>query len=412
MTNKLKLTTSSVKQRCRPPAEGETKPNGKPQTECWYWDTADKGFFIAVRRDSATFFVQRDVAGKTRRVKIGRYPTWTVEEARKRARELIVQMDQGIDPNAQKREAAARGATLREAREWHKTSMRARRCAQRSLETLEYETDRHLADWLDRPLAEIKPMECAQRHERVTKNSGPYAANRALQTFRACWNTAARRLDDLPPCPTRAVTFNRTKRRREPIQWSDLASWRKAVEGIQNPIRRDLQLFILFTGLRSTDAKTVRWEHVDFEAGTIHRPKPKGGEDRAFTVPVSRFVLDLLRARREENAAIYPRDEGWVFPSRNMRGGVTHVQQTKEARYVAGKKIAVFPSAHRLRDTFATAAHEAGVDPLSLKVLMNHALPSGGDVTEGYIRPGLDHLRGEIEKVAAFLLGRMGSFGA
>jgi integrase len=47
---------------------------------------------------------------------------------------------------------------------------------------------------------------------------------------------------------------------------------------------------------------------VDFEKGTIHRPKPKGGEDRAFTVPVSRAVLDILRRRREENAIIFPRE--------------------------------------------------------------------------------------------------------
>lgn len=404
---KFKLTTSSVKQRCRPPADGETKPNGKPIDEHWYWDTEDRGFFLKISRTCSTFFVQRDVRGRTRRVKIGRHPTWTVDQARKRARELIVQMDQGIDPNAQKREEAARGTTLREAREWHISSMRARRCAERSLETVCYETDRHLSDWLDRPLADIRPNECARRHERITRDSGPYAANRALQTFRACWNTAKRRLDDLGECPTRGVTFNRTRRRREPIPWTKLPDWRRAVDGIQNPIRRDLQLFILFTGLRSTDAKTVRWEHVDFEAGTIHRPKPKGGEDRAFTVPVSRFVLDLLEARRAENAIIYPRDDGWVFPSRNMKGGITHVQQTKEARYVGGRKLNVFPTAHRLRDTFATAGDEAGVDFKKLKVLMNHTLPESGDVTWGYIRPDVEHLRKETEKVAAFLLERM-----
>jgi len=74
------------------------------------------------------------------------------------------------------------------------------------------------------------------------------------------------------------------------------------------------------------------------------------------------------------------------------------VQQTKEACYVGDQKLSVFPSAHRLRDTFASAAHETGVDPLSLKVLMNHALPSAGDVTEGYIRPGVGHLRGESKR--------------
>jgi integrase len=179
------------------------------------------------------------------------------------------------------------------------------------------------------------------------------------------------------------------------------------VDAIANPIRRDLQLFVLLTGLRSADARTVRWEHVDFERGTVHRPKPKGGEDRAFTVPVSRAVLEILRRRRDENCLLYPDDHGWVFPSKDMEGRVSHVAQAKEQRYEMGRKVEHLPSPHRLRDTFASAAHEARVHPLDLKVLMNHTLPAGDDVTEGYIRPSIEHLRGAVEQVAAFLLGKM-----
>jgi hypothetical protein len=65
--------------------------------------------------------------------------------------------------------------------------------------------------------------------------------------------------------------------------------------------------------------------------------------------------------------------------------------------------VTVLPPPHRLRDTFASAAHEARVHPLDLKVLMNHALPETGDVTEGYIRPSLDHLRDTVKEIASFL---------
>jgi len=43
--------------------------------------------------------------------------------------------------------------------------------------------------------------------------------------------------------------------------------------------------------------------------------------------------------------------------------------------------VRVLPSPHRLRDTFASAAHEARIHPMDLKILLNHSLP-GGDVTE------------------------------
>jgi integrase len=90
-----------------------------------------------------------------------------------------------------------------------------------------------------------------------------------------------------------------------------------------------------------------------------------------------------------------------------MAGSVTHVQQVKEQRYVAGKQTTTFPSPHRLRDTFASAAHEAKVDWYDLEVLMNHALPSSGDVTVGYVRVSIDHLREAAEKIASFLLEKM-----
>jgi integrase len=300
------------------------------------------------------------------------------------------------------------GLTLGQAIELHLRAMRAKRCRPRSLETLREETARHLGDWLARPLASLSRHEVATRHEELTEGSGPYVANRVLQQLRAVYNTAARRFEELPPTnPVVAVTFNRVRRRREPIPWGELAAWRRRVDALPNPVRRDLQLFLLFTGLRSLDARTVRWEEVDLDAGTVHRPSPKGGEERAFTVPVAGVVLELLRRRRAGNAEAGD-DGGWVFPSRDRAGRVTHVVEAKEQRTVDGRKVRHLPSPHRLRDTFATAAHEARVHPLDLKVLMNHALPSGDDVTLGYVRPSLEHLRGCVEAVAGFLVGRMG----
>jgi integrase len=303
---------------------------------------------------------------------------------------------------------SSRGVDLAEAIELHLRAMNAKGCAERSRSAFREECARHLADWLERPLASLSRHEVALRHELLTAERGPYLANRVLAQFRAVYNTAARRFEQLPAVnPVMAVTFNRVRRRRDPIPWAELPAWRRKVDSIANPVRRDLQLFVLFTGLRSLDARTVRWEHVDLEAGTLHRPKPKGGEDRAFTIPIAAVVQALLRRRRDEHRASRRDDGGWVFPARDRAGRVTHVIEAKEQRYRAGRKVRFLPSPHRLRDTFATAAHEAGVHPLDLKVLLNHALPAADDVTMGYIRPSLEHLREAVERVAGFLEERM-----
>ncbi|MCY2961804.1 MAG: integrase family protein [Planctomycetota bacterium] len=418
-SNRIKLTRATIERDCLPPAPGEVNANGKRVLERFYWDDEVRGFGIVVREKSRSFIVQKDVKGRSVRVTIGRFPDWTSEQARKRARELVVEMDKGGNPNRREREEAARGVTLAEAIEWHKEAMRARECAERSIASVSYEIGLHLGDWLKRPLAEITPNECATRHRRI---KGKYAANRVMRLLRACYNTAEKRQGDLPKCPIKGVTFNKQRRRQEPILWSQLAAWGAKVDAIGNPIRRDLQLFVLFTGLRSTDARTVRWEHVnlgteptvlgrvEIPPGCMHRPKPKGGEDCAFTVPLSAFVLDILRRRRAENSQLYPDDGGWVFPTRDMQGAITYVQEMKEQVVGPdGKKVGKLQSPHRLRDTFATAAREASVEKLALKVLMNHKLPKDGDgdVTDGYIRNSVEHLRVSVERVSAFLQERL-----
>ena len=393
------------------PPNGKLNHNGNPINQLFYWDARLSCFGVVVSRASKTFVVQKDVGGKSVRVTIGKYPTWTPDQARERARQLIVEMDRGVNPNERKREERARGVTLAEAVEMHLEAMRAKDCAPQSREALREQVGRHLRAWLPRPLKDVTRDDCARRHGALTDQNGRYAANRALAHFRACFNTARRRHPELPENPVAGVTFNRVRRRREPVPWAELPAWREKVNAITNPVRRDLQLLLLLTGLRSTDARTVRWEHVDFEAGTIYRPKPKGGEDRAFTVPLSE---EVLRSRREENQVLFPDGGGWAFPSRNLRGRVVHVREAKEQRYAPkekGKKrrkVAYLPSPHRLRDTFVAACVESGVGMVAIKALVNHSLPNNpDDVTEGYYRPSVEHLRESVERVTAFLVRRM-----
>lgn len=405
--NKFKFTNPTVRDACTGPAPGELNGAGKPLLEKLYWDSEIRGLCVRARASSKSFALWKNVRGKPRTITIGPFPEISVEQARARAKVLIGEIIGGVDPNERKRKDAARGVTLAQAIDMHATAMKSKGCAKRSIEQMRAEIDGHLADWRARPLAAITRNECAQRHERIATSSGDYAANHALRQFRACYNTANRRVEGLPPNPTVAVTFKKERRRQEPIAWEKLPAWRAAVDRIANPVRRDLQLFVLFTGLRATDAKTVRWEHVDFDAGTIHRPKPKGGADRAFTVPLSTPAMEILRQRHLENHLQFSDDCGWAFPTRDMTGAVTHVQELKEPRVEAGKRDGKLPSPHRLRDTFATAAHEAAVPWIDLKVLLNHALPGTTNVTAGYIRPSVEHLRACVDRVASFLLERM-----
>ncbi|WP_375593384.1 integrase family protein [Algihabitans albus] len=340
-----------------------------------YWDTELKGFGLIVRPTGSKSLVVQKSGRK--RYTLGTHPTMRIAEARDLARRRILEHDTNgafgrIDDRI----------TLRQAIELHAQDMRE--AGKVSQERMIEEAERHLQPWLDRQLGEITKRECRERHKKLSRLSGPYCANRVFRIIRAVYNKALKTLE-LPPNPTIGVEWNREYRRREPV--ADLRDWRERIDEIQNPVRRDWWLFVLSTGLRRTDALTVRWDEVNFDEGTIYRPKPKGGVDRAFTVPLSRQALEILQCRQMENPVMFGDDLGWAFPAwvnRDRRKVVSHLVSPRD------RQVHV-PSAHRLRDTYASTALDVDCPRIVTKILMNHTVPDS-DVTEGYMRPSMETL--------------------
>lgn len=407
---RIKLTNASLQKQCLPPPQNARTRHGQPIRQRLYFDSEVHGFGVVVTRNdragtpTRTFFIQREVNGRTRRVKIGRFGDLNVEQARKLAQQTVSQMLRGIDPNAEKRRARSRGVTLREAADDYRDKPAKRSRTVKATLTLRNH-DRFvetLADWKARPLAELTRQEVLARHKKLTKEDGPVAANNVLRWLRAVYNAAMIVHESLPPNPCIVLgdRWNKEVRKRAPLTWDGVASWSCWIDGelrARNPVRADLFLLILFTGLRSTDAATIRWHDVNLKDQLLHRPSPKGGEDRAFDLPLTPFLIAILKRRKADNPILYGEKCPWVFPAFDRHGRLSHVSELKEAGQ---------PSPHRLRDTFATAAHEAGVSLFDTKILMNHVLPQG-DVTEGYMRPTVEHLRAQQERISKFIENKL-----
>ena len=91
---------------------------------------------------------------------------------------------------------------------------------------------------------------------------------------------------------------------------------------------RPLLLTAIFTGLRASELRGLRWDDVDLKRGELHvrqradrygkigRPKSEAGER---TVPLPPMVVTALR---EHRLACPPNDRDLVFP--NSRGSIEH----------------------------------------------------------------------------------------
>ncbi len=331
----------------------------------------------------------------TRKVRVGDALVMLPDDARREARRIKDELKRGGN-GAQKAgpPAPAVETTLRSAADRFLADRARLGRSPRTIGSYEADLRNYLAPFLDMPLASITGRMVADLHLEITNRVGPVTANGAMRTLRAVYNAAARLDEALPSIGpvTRAVEMNPEPPKTEII--TDLKSWYGKVKQL-TPIRRDLQLFILFTGMRKTAACEACLEHLDLDTGFLFVPKPKGGERRAFYLPLSDHLVGLLKARVANDAADFGARSPWLFPSILSASG--HVEEPKEQG---------LPGPHALRRTFATVAAEAGLSPADIGLLLNHAIPG---VTGRYIvTSALGHsLRAMSNRVAARLLERI-----
>jgi len=365
-----------------------------PERNATYTDCDLHGFMLIVGATGKRYYAQTLVNGRQVRVKVGDHPTLNAREAREAARQRLASMKAGTDPNEDKRRARARGLTLRQALELH---IAAKDRSPVTVEGYRYQLKQYLADWLDKPLTNIGTDRTGvrERHRRITARHGRTSADLTMRVLRAVYNRGLREHPDLPPNPCKNVDFHGIRRREVHATAEQLRAWGEALTTL-TPIKRDLNLFMILTGMRRTATIEARIEHFDEERGCLRVPNPKGGERRAFDLPLSGALIDLVRRRVAENRMLYP-GSPWLFPSHSGSGHVAEVRDDALGEFVG----------HALRHLYATLALEAGVPIAELKFLLNHAVSSGG-VTMGYLHPSLDHLRGWQEKATARILSAVG----
>lgn len=360
-----------------------------------YKDSQLKGFGLKVGTGTKTYIAEGSPNGRSRLVTIGRHGVITTEQARKKAQAILQDMREGIDPNKVKKQARAKQLTLAEAAEIYLDAPKVR--APATLAEYRATLQRYFRDWLARPLSEITRKDCYDRHRKIGKERGTYAANGAMRMIRATYNRALKQFEDLPPVnPVIAVDWFPEEVRDAAIAAEDLAEWYQGIHRLPNPIRTDYYLFVLLSGLRRRSAAVMRWEHVDLRAGTLFIPEPKGGKKRAFRLPLSDMMVDVLAKRREQNMIFFGADNPWVWPAASRPGHMVEPKLSDNDE----KLVKVPFTIHGLRHTFATCANAAGIGVYDLKLLMNHAL--SGDVTTVYISSG-EHLRRAQQKVTDYI---------
>ena len=372
------------------------------------------GFFVVIGKRTKTFMVQGDLRANGKRqsirIKIGDVGELNTREARAKAKTLLGSIAKGIDPRPKKaadtegvdndgiqaREKGETGPTLRVAwARYRDAHLKRKGRSDGTIENFRDHVERLMADWLDQPLSVLgkDPSLVALRHEKITAENGPYIANGCMRSLRAIYNHARKMARSLPAeNPVIAVDWNAEKRRNTALGLAELGPWVGDLRALENPIRREFHFLLLLSGSRPDALKRARVGHLNFRTRILHIPKPKGGEEKAFDIPLSRAMISCLVRVMRIGRVLYPAQvQEWLFPADSPSG---HIVEHKEDRATLAKW------GNDLRQTYRTVAQTAGIADLDIHLLMNHTVPG---VNAGYITRNKllgDHLRQQQEMIS------------
>jgi integrase len=309
------------------------------------------------------------VAGKQRRITLGRYPDLTLAEARKAARQALEQADRGLPPGRPGR------ATVESIVESY-IERHVRRNGLRSAARIEQLLRRLVLPRLgQRPIGDLRRADVLDLVDDVARTA-PVMANRTLAQIKRLTAFALERGEiETNPIAGMRPPFRERSRTRV-LSDSELAAIWRAAPALGWPFGPIAQLLIL-TAARRGELAGLAWTEVDFEPKLWVKPASRTKAGREQQLPLSEAALAILRE--------LPRFAGsdLVFPSRGV-GAVSGFSYGK--RKLDQQSGVEDWCWHDLRRTAASGMAKLGVSPLVVGEILGHSRASLVGVTAIYNR--------------------------
>ncbi|MDH3596905.1 MAG: integrase family protein [Rhodospirillales bacterium] len=339
------------------------------------WDEELPGFGLRVSgAGRKSWQVMYRVAGRKRRMTLGRYPALSLEIARDAAEDALREVARGRDPAAERAsmtggaltfEAFAKAYLERHAKPNKLSWAEDARMIERDL----------LPAWRRRPAETVTRRDVIELLERVVRRGHPTAANRRLALIRKMYAWGLE-VDLVPATPVVAVRAPAREAPRERVLGeAELAALWSAWERIGWPFG-PLGKLMLLTAQRRRAVAGLRLADIGL-ASRIWTLPPEAAGGRvggrgAHAVPLSSFAIEILTS--------LPRtDSPYVFPARGHPGRPVS-GFSKAARRMAELSGVGDCRLGDLRRTAADGMARQGVPPHVLGAILNRG--TGG-------RPGL-----------------------
>ncbi|MBC8750184.1 MULTISPECIES: tyrosine-type recombinase/integrase [Paraburkholderia] len=179
--------------------------------------------------------------------------------------------------------------------------------------------------------------------------------------------------------------------------------------GLSRQSSKDAVTLVMMTGTRLLAGLGLRWDQIDFEGFYFVQPKQPGWKGFTGILPLSDFVLELLKRRFEQRKQS---DGDYVFPAHHGKS-YPHQSRMHDAMKAVSEEFNFRSCPQDLRRTFATVANLCfDYNTRKVGALLTHrwAVSAEGMVvtqdaiTRRYIGEKLSHLRALSNTVTDFML--------
>lgn len=361
------------------------------------WDSKLSGFGLRVGTTGIKTYVVRyraDGGGRSaprRYVTVGRHGTLTVEQARKKAQQILAEATVGDDPaakrNAKREELKMSGLVDLYEKEGCYIQRGKRQGEPMKERTKTYTVARlrhHVVSLLGaKRVSEVNVGEIERffrdvaagksasdnkvgHRKRIVVRGGDGAARKAFRDLSAVFSFAVRRgIVASNPCD-KAVVRKSDNRRERFLSLEEIKQLGKALdeleaEGMNQKALNITRLWVL-TGCRRQEIAELKWGEVDFERGLLVLEDSKTGRS---VRPLATAAIKLLKSIPRSN------DSDFVFPSGRSDG---HFQGTKMAWPKIVKKAKLDGiTPHTLRHTMGALATSSGEALALTGAILGHA---------------------------------------
>ena len=373
-------------------------------SDVFAWDDDLRGFGLRLKPSGIrSYIVQyRNAHGRSKRMTIGEHGRLTAEEARKRARLILAEVETGGDP-AEARNAARKAPTVTEFAERYLSDHVATKMRPKSAAEDRRMLSRLLLPALGtRKLTDVTRADVARLHHDIRRT--PTQANRVLSLLSRMMNMAEKwglRPDGSNPC-RHVEKFKEAKRERylsadELARLGDVLTERERTATEAPGVVAAVRLLIL-TGCRLSEILTLQWPYVDFADACLRLPDSKTG---AKTVHLNAPALAVLAAMEREEGS------PWVIAGGKPGTHLVNLQKPwgriRAAAGIADVRL------HDLRHSFACVAVGLGEGLPMIGKLLGHTQTQ---TTARYAHLAADPVKAATERVGAALAGMLGGRAA